>query len=240
MAQPVALVLGGGGGIGAAVVRRLAADHTVVIHHHTHTERAQALADEVTSAGGQAAIVSADLTTEEGAVAAFDAAEQQGELAVVVYCVGRWDFPKLTDLTVEEIDWSLGLNLRSGLLALRESARRVRDGGRVVVVSSMAATVATPRHATYSAAKAGLEAAARSAAKELGRRGVTVNVVRPGATDTDTLRETTSEKAVEAMSGQNAMRRLATPDDIAGAVAMLVAPTSGWVTGAIVEATGGL
>lgn len=240
MARPAALVLGGGGGIGAAVVRRLAADHSVLIHHHTHPGRAQALADELRVAGASVATYGADATTEEGVVGAFEAAQALGELAVVVNCVGRWDFPKLTELTADEIDASLALNLRSALLILRESAKRVRDGGRVVMVSSVAAAVAPARQSTYAAAKAGLEAASRVAAKELGRRGVTVNVVRPGATDTETLHETTSEKAIEAMSGQNAMRRLGTPDDIAGAVLMLIAPSSGWVTGATIDATGGL
>jgi 3-oxoacyl-[acyl-carrier protein] reductase len=126
------------------------------------------------------------------------------------------------------------------LLALRESARRVVDGGRVVLLSSAAAQLAPARQSTYAAAKAGLEAAARVAAKEVAARGITVNVVRPGATDTEALRRGTSPKAIEAMSGANAMRRLGTPDDIAGAVLMLCAADSGWVTGAVIDATGGL
>lgn len=240
MPDTSALVLGGGGGIGAAVTRRLADDHAVAIGYLHHPDRAKALADDLSAQGASVELVQSDATTDEGMVAAFDAAERLGELRVVVHCVGGWAYPRITDLTEQSIDASLRLNLWSALLALRESARRVADGGRVVLLSSAAAEVAPARQSTYAAAKAGLEAAARVAAKEVASRGITVNVVRPGATDTDTLREGTSPKAIEAMAGSNAMRRLGTPDDVAGAVLMLCGPDAGWVTGVVVDATGGL
>jgi 3-oxoacyl-[acyl-carrier protein] reductase len=240
MPESSALVLGGGGGIGAAVTRRLACEHAVAIGYLHQADRAKALADDLSGQGRAVELVQSDASTDEGVVAAFDAAERLGELRVVVHCVGGWDYPRITDLTEQSIDASLRLNLRSALLALRESARRVADGGRVVLLSSAAAEVAPARQSTYAAAKAGLEAAARVAAKEVAPRGITVNVVRPGATDTDTLREGTSPKAIEAMAGSNAMRRLGTPDDVAGAVLMLCGPDARWVTGAVIDATGGL
>lgn len=232
-----ALVLGGAGGIGGAITRRLAANHDVTITHHAHTERADALAAEL---GTNVRSVRADVTTEEGVLVAFDAAEEQGELAVVVDCVGGWDYPRITELTSEQINDSLSLNLVSALLILREATKRVADGGRIVMVSSAAARVAPARQSTYAAAKAGLEAASRVAAKEVARRGVTVNVVRPGATDTEYMRGITSDKAIEAMASSNAMRRLGTPEDIAGVVSLLLLPDAGWITGDIIDATGGL
>jgi 3-oxoacyl-[acyl-carrier protein] reductase len=240
MAVPSALVLGGGGGIGAAVSRRLAATHAVMVGCWKDLDRAKRLVDGLAAEGSTAQVIQSDATSEAGVVAAFDAAEELGDLRVVVHCVGGWDYPRITDLTEQLIDDSLALNLGSALLALRESARRVVDGGRVVLLSSAAAQLAPARQSTYAAAKAGLEAAARVAAKEVAARGITVNVVRPGATDTEALRRGTSPKAIEAMSGANAMRRLGTPDDIAGAVLMLCAADSGWVTGAVIDATGGL
>jgi 3-oxoacyl-[acyl-carrier protein] reductase len=237
---PSALVLGGGGGIGAAVTRRLAPTHAVAIGCWHDPARAESLRDELVTEGREAEVIRADVTTEQGAVNAFDAAEKLGPLEVVVHCVGGWDYPRLTDLTESSIDAALALNLRSALLALRESARRVVDGGRVVLLSSAAADVAPARQSTYAAAKAGLEAATRVAAKELAARGVTVNAVRPGATDTETLRSGTSDKAIAAMAGSNAMRRLGTPEDVAGAVMLLCSPDAAWVTGTVLDATGGL
>lgn len=240
MSRPAALVLGGSGGIGAAVSRRLAETHPLAIAFHSHRERAEALRDELVDQGATVELVQSDATTEEGVVAAFDRVESLGELSVVVGCVGGWDYPKLAELTAASIDASLDLNLRSALLVLREAARRVVDEGRVVMLSSAAADVAPARQATYAAAKAGLEAATRVAAKELAGRRVTVNAVRPGATDTPYFRDVTSPRAIEAMAGANAMRRLGTPEDVAGAVMMLCSKDSAWVTGAVLDATGGL
>jgi len=240
MESPAALVLGGGGGIGSAVSRRLAADYAVAIGTWGNRDRAEAVVAGLRARGANVDVVEADATTEQGIVASFDAAEALGELRVVVSCVGGWDYPKLSDLTEASIDASLALNLRSALLVLRESARRVADDGRVVLLSSAAADVAPARQSTYAAAKAGLEAAARVAAKELAGRRVTVNVVRPGATDTETLRAGTSERAIEAMASANAMRRLGKPDDVAGAVLLFCSPDAAWVTGAVLDATGGL
>lgn len=237
-----ALVLGGSSGIGAAVVRALVRDgHDVAVGHHSGQDRAAALVEQATAAGRRAVAVHADVRTEQGVVGAFDTAERKlGGLDVVVHSVGAWTYTKLVDLTVEEMEESWALNLRSVLLTLRESARRVRDGGRVVVLSSAVADLAPARQISYAAAKGGLEAAVRVAAKELGRRGVTVNAVRPGATDTPALRRTTSEQAIEAMSGAPTLRRLGEPADIADVVAFLAGTGGRWVTGSVLDATGGL
>jgi 3-oxoacyl-[acyl-carrier protein] reductase len=110
----------------------------------------------------------------------------------------------------------------------------------VVVVSSVAAVLAPARQTSYVMAKAAAEAAVRVAAKELGRKGIRVNAVRPGATDTPQLRSTTSEPAIEAMAKAPALGGLGDPDDVASAVTFLLSRGARWVTGTVVEATGGL
>lgn len=235
-----ALVIGGGGGIGAAVSRTVAVDRDMVLTYLSHVDRAQALAAGLSSNGRQAKVAQCDATNEAQLTAAFDEAEKLGPLEVVVFAAGGWSYPRLTELTIDHIHAQLDLNLVAALLVLRESARRVADGGRVVLLSSAAAHLAPARQIVYAAAKAGLEVAARVAAKELAPRGITVNVVRPGATDTEYLRGGTSQAALEAMAAANAMRRLGTPEDIAGAVQMLLAGEAAWVTGTVVDATGGL
>jgi 3-oxoacyl-[acyl-carrier protein] reductase len=235
-----ALVLGGSGGIGSAVVRHVARNRAVLMTTWRRQERAVALASELDRRPSPVQVLRADATTDSGVAGAFDAAAALGELDIVVDCVGAWDYTPLRELEVDAMDAALALNLRSALLVLRHAAHRVSDGGRVVLISSAAVSVAPARQLTYVAAKAGVEAAARVAAKELAPRGVTVNVVRPGATDTETLREGTAERAVEAMARSNAMRRLGTPDDIASVVDLALSADAGWMTGAVLDATGGL
>lgn len=232
-----ALVIGGGGGIGAAVAQRLSSDHAVVVGFHERRDRAEAVAAAI---GNRAVVSGADVRHESGVAEAFDAAERLGPIHTVVYCAGAWDFTRVTDLTETSLDEDFATNLRSALLTLAAAGQRVVDGGRVILVSSAAAYLAPARQVSYAAMKAGLEAGSRAAAKELGKRGVTVNVVRPGATDTERLRDSTAEKAIEAMASMPALRRLGTPDDIAGVVAFLASEQSGWMTGTVVDATGGL
>lgn len=141
---------------------------------------------------------------------------------------------------MQELDDAWALNARSVALVLQECGRRLPDGGAVVVVSSAAAEPAPARQTSYVMARAAAEAAVRVAAKELGRQGIRVNAVRPGATDTPQLRATTGEEAIEAMARAPVLRRLGQAEDRASVIAFLLGPEARWMTGTVIEATGGL
>jgi 3-oxoacyl-[acyl-carrier protein] reductase len=230
------LVLGGSSGIGEATVRRLTADGVPVLFtHRTGADRAQRLCAEL---GAGVRTVHCDVRDPESLAAAFAAAGEG--LTGVVHCAGAWTYTRLADLSVDELDDAWALNGRSVVLTLQHAGRLLPEGGAVVVVSSVAAELAPARQASYAMTKAAAEAAARVAAKELGKQGIRVVVVRPGATDTPQLRSGTSDKAIEAMSAAPALRRLGEPGDLAGVIAFLLGPDARWVTGTVVEATGGL
>jgi 3-oxoacyl-[acyl-carrier protein] reductase len=230
------LVLGGSSGIGRSVVRRLAAEGTpVVFTHHTGAERAEWMCADLSP---HVRTVRCDVRRPDELAAAFD--EVGDDLAAVVHCAGGWTYTRLDDVTVDELDDAWALNARSVALTLQESGRRLPDGGAVVVVSSAAVELAPARQTSYVMAKAAAEAAVRVAAKELGRQGIRVTAVRPGATDTPQLRATTGEAAIEAMAKAPALRRLGQAEEIASVIAFLLSPEARWVTGTVVEATGGL
>lgn len=236
LGQRTVLVLGGSSGIGRSVVHRLAAEGTpVVFTYHTGVERAEWMCADL---GPRVRAVRCDVRRPDDVAAAFEAVGT--DLGGVVHCVGAWTYTRLRDLTVEELDDAWALNARSVALTLQESGRRLPDGGVVVVVSSVAAELAPARQTSYVMAKAAAEAAVRVAAKELGRQGIRVTAVRPGATDTPQLRATTGEEAIEAMAKAPALRRLGQADDIASVIAFLLGPEARWVTGTVIEATGGL
>jgi 3-oxoacyl-[acyl-carrier protein] reductase len=143
-----------------------------------------------------------------------------------------------TDETV--YDAVMVVNTRSTFLTMRYAARRMRDNGRIINISTVNTTRPAPGTAVYAASKGAIEQLTKVAAIELGGRGITVNAVCPGATDTDLLRNTNTPAALDQAARLTALGRLGQPTDIADVVALLVNPDSHWLTGQIIHATGGL
>jgi 3-oxoacyl-[acyl-carrier protein] reductase len=143
-------------------------------------------------------------------------------------------------LTDEEINRVFLVNTIFPLMAIRAAIPLLRDGGRIINISTLNTAVPAPGLSLYCASKAALEQITAVAARELGPRGITVHTVSPGATDTDMLRAANSPEALERSAGLTALRRLGQPDDIAGVVAFLAGPDGAWLTGQNLRATGGL
>lgn len=236
----VALVTGSSRGIGAAIARRLAADGAMVIlHARENIEMANAQAEAIRQTGGAAEVVSGDLATEEAPVRIVrEAFAFRNALDILVCNAGGSTGGLIVDNSVEELNRTVGLNLRAVMLSTAEFARITgSDHGRVVLISSGAAAHPAYGASSLSAAKAGAEAFIRSAAQEFGVRGITCNTVAPGTTKTDRIAGQNWTKKVPPWT---ALRRLGEPEDIADIVAFVVSDEARWLTGATLPASGGL
>lgn len=236
----IALVTGASRGVGRAIVLRLARDGaTVVINYRSNSAAATEVVETIQRAGGQAVAVPADISDPAQLRGLFDEAERRfGPLDVVVSNVGTARFGLLVDAELTDFDAVFTTNTRAGFVALRESARRVRDGGRVVAVSAGFTVTHQPGTGLYAASKAALEQLVRVLAAELGPRQVTVNSVLPGPVRTDAL-ASLPPATIDEMIADVPLGRLAEPEDIADIVGFLASHQARWITGQSIHAGGG-
>jgi 3-oxoacyl-[acyl-carrier protein] reductase len=185
--------------------------------------------------------VQADLADPATPARLFDAAEGAfGGVDVLVNNAAVMELGPLADMTDEAFARQTSINLDSVFRSMREAARRLRDGGRIVSFSSSVVGLYQPGYGVYAATKAAVEAMTHVLAKELGGRRITVNAVAPGPVETRLFLEGKSEQQVRAIAAMNPFGRLGQPDDIAGLVAFLAGNDSGWVNGQIIRANGGV
>jgi 3-oxoacyl-[acyl-carrier protein] reductase len=238
-----ALVTGGSRGIGRAVVERLTRDGANV----TFAYRANRAAADVVVAGvkalgcGRATAVQADLA-EPGAVKElWDAAESSGgPINIVINNAAVGVVGTLLDMSDEVYEQVMQVNLRAVFDSHREAARRMPDGGRIVNVSTINTVMPGPGISLYAASKGAVEQLTVIGAHELGERGITVNAVSPGATETDMLRENNSADSMDSMRSMSPLGRLGQPEDVADVIAFLVGPDGRWMTGQNLRAGGGI
>ncbi|MFE3196917.1 SDR family NAD(P)-dependent oxidoreductase [Embleya sp. NPDC059237] len=238
-----AVVTGGSRGIGRAVVERLARDGAEVVFGYVRDEAAaEAVVAAVEAAGGRARAVRVDLG-EPGAAESFMATadEHLGGLDILVNnaATGTTSTP-IAELTEQDFDHVLSVNTKAPFLTIRYAARHMRDGGRIINISTLNTLRPAPGIAAYAASKGALEQLTKVAAHELGPRGITVNTVAPGATDTDLLNAANSPEALAAVPAQTPLRRLGLPTDIADVIAFLAGPEARWLTAQTLHTNGGL
>jgi 3-oxoacyl-[acyl-carrier protein] reductase len=242
LAGKVALVTGAARGIGRAVALRLARDGAaVVVNYSGSADEAREVVRLIEQAGGRAAAVQADVSQAGDVRRLFDAAfEAFGRLDVLVNDAGVMFTKPVAEVGEEEFDRIFAVNVRGTFLCCREAARRMAEGGRIVNLSSSTTALMLPGYGAYVATKGAVEQLSHVLAKELGPKGITVNVVSPGPTDTELFGQGKTEEQKRQFARMAALGRLGRPEDIAAVVALLAGPDAGWVTGQNVRANGGL
>ncbi|MET9583602.1 SDR family NAD(P)-dependent oxidoreductase [Streptomyces sp. NPDC058232] len=240
----VALVTGGSRGLGAATVRLLAEQGADVAFTYVSSEqRARAVVDEVQAKGAKALAVKSDQADMGGAPALIDEVVAHfGGLDILVNNAaispeqGRTvDDP---DVDTAALDRMHATNYLGVIAVIRAASRVLREGGRIVTVSSGLGTrVGLPGLADYSATKSGIERYTMGVARDLGRRGITANVVEAGLMESGM--EPPDPETLKALVGSLSLQRMGHPDEIAAAIGFLAGPSASYVTGAVLDAHGG-
>jgi len=238
----VAIVTGASRGIGAAVAERLAADaFTVVVNYSGDTKSAEALVAKIEGSGGRALAIKADVSDPKAVRGLFDATEAAfGGVDVLVNNAGIMKLAKIADSEDALFDQQIAVNLKGSFNAMREAAKRLRDGGRVVNFSTSVVGTKLETYAVYAATKSAIEIMTAILSKEMRSRNITVNAVAPGPTATDLFLSGKSAELVDRMAKMNPLERLGTPEDIASVVAFLAGPDGGWINGQVLRANGGM
>jgi 3-oxoacyl-[acyl-carrier protein] reductase len=236
----IALVTGASRGIGAAIAQMLAAHGARVIGTATSESGAQSISERLSPAGGAGRVL--DVRDSDAVEALIDAIGKEfGPVSILVNNAGITRDQLL--MRMKDDDWNAILD--TNLSSVYRTSKAVMRGmmkarkGRIVSIASVVGVTGNPGQANYAAAKAGIIAFSKSLAREIGSRGITVNVVAPGFIDTDMTRALGEEQR-EALLGQIALGRLGAPDDIAQAVLFLASPAANYITGETLHVNGGM
>jgi 3-oxoacyl-[acyl-carrier protein] reductase len=238
----VAIITGGSRGIGAAIARRLAADgFAVVINYAGKAAEAAALARTIETAGGKALSVQADVSDAAAVARLWDTAEAEfGGVDVLVNNAGIMKLATIAEGDDALIDSQIAVNLKGSINTMRQAARRLRNGGRIINLSSSVVGLRPPTYGIYAATKAGIEAITHVLSKELRGRNITVNAVAPGPTATDLFLDGKPQAVIDQLTKLSPLERLGQPEDIANTVAFLAGPDGAWINGQVLRANGGV
>jgi 3-oxoacyl-[acyl-carrier protein] reductase len=240
--QKVAMVTGASRGIGLAIAERLARDgYTLIVNYAENAAPAEALVRKIQQAGGQALAAQADVSDAASVRRMFDAAEAAfGGIDVLVNNAGIMNLSTIADSDDAGFDRQIAINLKGTFNTLREAAKRLRSGGRIVNFSSSVVGLLQPTYGVYAATKAAVEAMTSILAKELRGRNITVNAVAPGPTATDLFLKGKPQELVDRLAKLAPLERLGQPSDIADVVAFLAGPDAAWINGQVLRANGGM
>jgi 3-oxoacyl-[acyl-carrier protein] reductase len=238
----IVLVTGASRGIGRAAARSLAQAGTRVLAHYSRgREEAESLVSEIRAAGGHADAIAADLSAEDGAHILAEKVLKivNGRLDVLVANAGVSKSVPIEGLTVADFDRLFAVNVRAPYFILQQLLPVLGDGSSVIFVSSLAAHSAVGTIAAYAATKGAVSTLVKHFAAALGPRGIRVNAIAPGVVDTEMSSFTRVESGRETTLSMQALKRIATPDDLGEVFAFLASDAARWITGQIIGVDGG-
>jgi len=238
----IAIVTGASRGIGAAIAQRLAKDGaTVIVNYAGKAQEAEAVVHAIEAAGGRAVTAQADVSDPKAVARMFDSAEAGfGGVDILVNNAGIMKLAPIAASDDALFDSQIAVNLKGSFNAMREAAKRLRSGGRIINFSTSVVGLKLESYGVYVATKAAVEGLTGVLSKELRGKSITVNAVAPGPTGTDLFLSGKSPELIDRMAKMNPLERLGTPEDIANVVAFLASPEGGWINGQVLRANGGM
>jgi 3-oxoacyl-[acyl-carrier protein] reductase len=237
----IAIVTGASKGIGTHIAKTLAhAGAKVVVNFANSQAAADHVVAEIHSAGGEAFAVRADVSKTTEVKALFDATIAKfGKVDLLINNAGIAIYKLVKDTTDDDFDRLFDINVRGVFLTLREAATRLENGGRIINLSSSVTRLMMPAYGSYSATKAAVEQLTRVFAKEVGQRGITVNSISPGPTNTELFTAGKTEETIKRLAAMSALGRIGEPEDISRVVLFLVSDEAAWVTAQNLGVNGG-
>lgn len=244
----LALVTGASRGIGRSIAIRLAQEGAhVLVHFGTRQAEAEEVVKHIMENGGQAKMLGADLSTLDGIQALFTKVDdavrrdgRDGKFDILVNNAGIGQVLGLEETTEESFEEVMKINVKAPLFVTQQAVPRLRDGGRIINVSSFVTRAASPGVFAYSMTKGAIDTFTKLLAKELGSRHITVNAIQPGIINTEMNAGTlASPQGQTYAAGLSVFNRWGQPEDIADIAAFLASADSRWVTGQCLDASGG-
>lgn len=238
----IAIVTGASRGIGRATAERLARDGaTVVINYASSVKEAETVVEGIKERGGHATAIQADVAKLDDIRRLFQETQSRFErLDILVANAGYSCFKPLTDITEEDFERTYTLNAKGTYFCLQEALRYMGEGGRIVCISTIGTVLNVPGGTCYFGSKAAVEQFCRTVAKEVAPRGITVNVVSPGFTETQMLLANMAPDVRRELIEMTPLHRLGQPEDIADVIAFLVSEQGRWLTRQNIAADGGI
>lgn len=242
LAGKVALITGGSRGIGAGIALRFAEEGaTVAISYAKNKAKADDLVAKIKAQEGKALALHADASSaEQSEKLVSEVVKEFGKIDILINNAGVFEAAPLEKLTLDHYDRVFNVNVKGVIATTIAAVKKISNGGRIINISSVAATSSLPGFGVYSATKSAVDTLTRVWAQELGSRQITVNAVAPGATVSDMYDEAMDENAKAQMLAKTALGRAGQPDDIAAVVAFLASEDGRWITGQSLVASGGL